>query len=307
MDVNQNEEILLMCKDVPVFNISRDKVLNESLVPGSILRGTMSFDEWFRTRYSIGSNTSARRLMLRAFGADNHNKDTIRATRALSLSDCYRIKEASEDIKFNDVTPYLNKEWDGSGAFKGGSISTLFVNGAADKKWLDNKTLLKVGSFKELTPYKLCRELSIEHIAEVELSNEGLLITNFTSPERFLESMEQSGYVKKDENAREIAVTMFKEQAVSLFVVDYLVEHDDRHWGNYGFIRNADTGEYEGMSPYYDFDWVWSDGVVPLPQNAIEQYGGLIKEICVKAKNVAEKFEQSEIIIKRADELLSMV
>jgi len=242
--------------------------------------------------------------MLRAFGADNHNKDTIKATRALSLSDCYWIKAQDENITFAEVTPYLNKEWDGSGAFKGGSISTLFVNGAADKKWINSKTLLKVGSFKEIEPYKLCEALGIEHGAEVQLSDEGLLVTNFTSTDCFFESMEQSGYVQADENARIKAVEMFGERAVALFVVDYLVEHDDRHWGNYGFLRNADTGEYMGMSPYYDFDWVWSDGVVQLPENAVHDYGDYIKGMCVKAKEVASQFERGEVVRKRAEELL---
>ena len=202
------ENLLLMCKDKPVYDISKDSILNENLVPGAILRGTMTFDTWLRTRYSVGSNTSARRLMLRAFGADNHNKDTIRATRALSLSDCYWLKSQDERVTFAEVTPYLNQEWDGSGIFKGGSISTLFVNGAADKKWLDSRTLLKVGSFKEIEPYRLCAQLGIEYAADVRLSDEGLLLTNFTNTDCFLESMEQSGYVGEGENARAKAVEL---------------------------------------------------------------------------------------------------
>jgi hypothetical protein len=215
--------------------------------------------------------------MLRAFGTDNHNDDVLKATRMLSLSDCYWIKRQDENIKFNDVTPYLNKEWDGNGSFENGSISTLFANGAADKKWIDAGTLLKVNSFKEIDPYRLCEEIGIKHIPKTRLSDNGLLVNNFTSPDIFLESIEQSGFVKEGENAREKAVEIFKEQAVILFTIDYLVEHDDKHWGNYGFIRNSNTGIYENMSPYYDFDWAWSGGVVPLPNNAVEKYGETIR------------------------------
>ena len=304
-----NNDLFLMCKDTPVYNISENTILDENLAPGSIVRQTASFDEWLRTRYSVGSNTSARRLMLRAFGADKHNDSTLRATRALSLSDCYWIKRQSEAVSFNDVSPYFNDEWDGNGTFKGGSISTLFVNGAADKRWINSQTLLKVGSFKEIEAYRLCDELGIKYDTKVELSDDGLLVTNFTSPNRFLESMEQSGFVQEGENAREKAVALFGEQAVALFVVDYLVEHDDRHWGNYGFMRNSDTGEYEGMSPYYDFDWVWSDGVVALPNNAIGEYSDFIGKLCIKAGDVAEKFEQRqhEVIVKRSSELLELI
>ena len=312
-DIAQNlfsdteNEVLLMCKDVPVYSISKKLILNETLVPGCIIRGTMNFDEWLRTRYSIGSNTSARRLMLRAFAADSHNEDTVKATRALSLSDCYWVKDANKNVLFNDVTPYLNNEWDGNGAYNGGSISTLFVNGAANKKWVNADTLLKYDSFKEAEPYELCSKIGIYHVAKTHLSDKGLLVSNFTSTSCFLESMEQSGHVNKGENAREKAVEIFEDHAVTLFVIDFLVEHDDRHWGNYGFLRDADTGKYLGMSPYYDFDWVWTNGVIPLPKNAISKYGELIADICYKAKAVSTEFTQGNIIRKRADELLDMI
>ena len=234
---------LLMCKDVPVYNVTQDIVLNGDLLPGCMLRGTMTYSQWMKTRYSAGSNVSARRLMLRAFGTDNHN-NTLKVTRALSLSDCYWLKQRDEKVIFSEVTPYLNKEWDGSGSFQGGSISTLFVNGAADKRWVDAKTLLKINSYKELEPYALCRELGLqEYSAEAVLSEEGLQVANFTSTGCFLESMEQSGFIGEEDNSMAKAVELFGKRAAALFVIDYLAEHDDRHWGNFGFVRDADSGE----------------------------------------------------------------
>ena len=295
--------LLLMCKDAAVYDITNDAVLNEALLPGCMMRGTMKYSEWMRTRYSAGSNVSARRLMLRAFGSDNH-ENIVEITRTLSLSDCYWLKRENEELGFFDITPYIHKEWDGSGAFKGGSISTLFVNGAADKLWVDSNTLLKVGSFAEFEPYALCRALGIEHAAKAELSDKGILLTNFTSTDFFLESMEQSGFVDGSGNPREKAVELFKERAVSLFVIDYLVEHDDRHWGNYGFLRDANTGEYVSMAPYFDFDWAWSGGVAPLPANAVSGYGELIRRISEQALPLAAGFKHAEVITKRATELL---
>jgi hypothetical protein len=90
-------------------------------------------------------------------------------------------------------------------------------------------------------------------------------------------------------------------------VIDYLAEHDDRHSGNLGFLRDADTGEYISMAPYFDFDWAWSDGVTPLPDNALQNYSEFISELCEKAKAAAYKFEHGAIINKRADELLATV
>jgi len=259
-----------------------------------------------KTRYSAGSNVSARRLMLRAFGTDNHN-NIINVTRTLSLSDCYWLKYQNERVLFSEVTPYLHKEWDGTGPFKGGSISTLFVNGAANKRWIDSETLLKVGSFKEFEAYTLCSALGINHAAEASLSKEGILLTNFTSTDYFLESLEQSGYIGENDNHLEKAVMMFKEQAAALIVLDYLVEHDDRHWGNLGFIRCANTGKYLSMAPYYDFDWSWSDGVIPLPTNAYQNHSEYISNLCNQAKQIAGNFEHREVILKRAEELLRRI
>ena len=301
--VNDGSAIILMCKDIEVYNISTKEVLSKELLPGCMKRKTMSYLQWMRTRYSAGSNVSARRLMMTAFGSDNH-EHAIEATRTLSLSDCYWLKRQNEKVSFFDITPYLHKEWDGSGVFKGGSIATLFVNGAADKKWLDARTLLKVRSYNEYEPYTLCYTLGFDDVAAAEKSNEGILLTNFTSPDYFLESMEQSGFSGKKDNPREKAVDIFKEQAVSLFVVDYLVEHDDRHWGNYGFLRSSNTGEYISMAPYYDFDWSWSSAVVALPENAYRSHSDVIGSICEQAIFFSSKFEHEETILKRAKELL---
>jgi len=268
--------------------------------------GTMDYSGWMKTRYSAGSNTSARRLMLRAFGSDNH-ENTLEVIRGLSLSDCYWLKQQNEAISFNDITPYLHEEWDGTGIFTGGSISTIFVNGAADKRWLDSETLLKVNSYGEYEPYELCSALGLNHATGAEQSDDGIRLTNFTSTDFFFESMEQSGFVKYNENPREKAVEIFKELAVALFVIDYLVEHDDRHWGNYGFIRSTNTGEYISMAPYFDFDWAWSGGVAPLPDAAFLSYGEFIYDLCKRARRKAESFKHGETIATRADELLNIL
>jgi len=299
-----DNSVILMCKDTAVYNVTEGVAYSEKLLPGCMQRNTMDYSQWMKTRYSAGSNVSARRLMLKAFGSDNHEQ-AIEVTRTLSLSDCYWLKRQDEDVRFAKVTPYLHKEWDGVGEFKGGSISTLFVNGAADKQWLDSETLLKVKSFKEYEPYTLCSALGLKNLSDAKMSDDGILLKNFTSTDHFLESMEQSGFSGEKDNPREKAVEFFKETAVALFVVDYLVEHDDRHWGNYGFLRDSNTGEYLSMAPYYDFDWSWSGSVVPLPYNAYKNHNGYILSLCEKAISISDRFEQGEVIAKRARELIS--
>jgi hypothetical protein len=299
------DALILMCKDTPVYDIVNRIVLHADLLPGAMRHGTLDFFAWMKTRYSTGSNVTARRLMLRAGGTDNHNK-VLKTTRALSLSDCYWLKAEAETVKFNQVTPYLNKEWDGTGAFTGGSISTLFVNGAADKRWINADTLVKFGSVKEQEPFELIKAVGLSEFAsKTELWNGSLYVKNFTSIDTALESIEQSGIVGENDDARNKAIELFGWPAAALFVIDYLVEHDDRHRGNLGMLRDTNTGAYLGMAPYYDFNWAWSGESVALPENAAS-YREQIIEICLRAKRVSSLFTYGEIISKRAEELMNL-
>jgi hypothetical protein len=243
--------------------------------------------------------------MHRAFGVDDHD-NAARKTRALSLQDCYWLKRSDEEILFDEVTPYNHKEWDGTGPYFGGSISTLFLGGSTDRRWLDAKTLLKVKAHTEAEPYILCSSLGLENIAEAVLTDEGLLLTNFTSPDLFLETMEQSGFAGEGDDPREKAVEVFKELAVALFIIDYLVEHNDRHRGKFGFLRDSNTGEYISMAPYYDFDRIWSGEAATLPDSAMQGYREYIRNLCQWTKSIANSFEFESILERRANELLAL-
>ena len=46
-----------------------------------------------------------------------------------------------------------------------------------------------------------------------------------------------------------------------MFVVDFLIANVDRHWGNFGLLRQASTGRWLGVCPLFDhgnslwYDW----------------------------------------------------
>ena len=39
-----------------------------------------------------------------------------------------------------------------------------------------------------------------------------------------------------------------------MIIIDAVIGNGDRHAGNFGWLRNTDTGEYVSMAPLYDFD-----------------------------------------------------
>jgi len=309
--MKSQDNYLLMCKDVAIYDITQDKVLDESLLPGCMLKKSMSFPQWMETRYSKETNFSSQRLMQRAFGRFDPEHAAY-ATGALSLSDCYRIQRQDEDVPFMDITPYIHKEWDGMEAsgiqneYIWGSLSNLFVGGKTDKRWLDAQTLLKVNSFGEFEPYALCTALGIEDLTQTQKSDEGIILSNFTSPDVFYESMEQYGITEENRDPRDTAIESFKELAVALFVVDYLIENNDRHPDDYGFLRSSETGEYISMAPYHNFDRIWSGESIALPESAWQGYYGYIRNLCRQAISVAGSFEYATIIERRAVELLSI-
>ena len=247
--------------------------------------------------------------MHRAFGSYNHEHAML-ATGAMSLSDCYWVKKQDDDISFSDISPYIHKEWDGleeSGIqndYIWGSLSNLFIGGKADKRWLDAQTLLKVNSFREIEPFLLCASLGLENVTEAHKSDEGIILSNFTSPDFFYESMRQFGIDVESADPRHLAVESFKELAVALFVIDYLVENNDRTIDDFGYLRSSNTGEYLSMAPYHNFDWIWTGEVIPLPDNALQRYRGYIHDLCLGAISIASDFEYGTIIERRANELL---
>lgn len=297
------EPDLLMCTDVPVYDIKAEKILDERYVPGALLKGTLTFTEWEKTRFSSDSNFTAVRLMQRAFGK-NDLRLAATVTRALSLSDCYWLKRKNEQIEFSDVSPYFNSEWDGNGKYTDGSISTIFTAGTKDKYWIDSNTLLKKNSAKESDVYSMCLAIGIDYIPATQVIGEDLKLSNFTSPGVFLETIQQSGIAGDSLDPREPMVEMFGETAVALFVVDYLVENSDRHGGNFGFLRNVETGLYEAMCPYYDFGSAWSGEVMALPDIAYAKFSEYIRSLAGSASKMSNDFEFGSIIERRAAELL---
>jgi len=305
----EKEKYILMCKDTEVYDIENSQILNESLLPGCILNKTMDFKQWMETRYSTDTNFSAQHLMQRAFGKFDIEHAAYK-TCAFSLSDCYWIKNINDYMLFNEITPYINKEWDSIDAYgkqnnyTSGPLSNLFVSGRLDKRWTDAKSLLKINSFNEIEAYNLCLALGLENAAQAHLTNEGAIIKNFTNPDVFYESMEQSGMVTNDDDSRSIAVEYFREDATALFVIDYLTENNDRHPDDYGFLRDGATGEHLQMAPYYNFDRIWSGHATALPDIAWRENKEYIHDLCTAAISVASEFEYGTIIERRAGELL---
>jgi hypothetical protein len=68
------------------------------------------------------------------------------------------------------------------------------------------------------------------------------------------ESAEASGRLDPDGFTVDDIFRLFGEQGFDMLFLDALVGNGDRHAGNFGFLRSANSGEYLGMAPLFDFD-----------------------------------------------------
>jgi len=245
---------VLMCKDNAVYDIETEQVLNYNLLPGFMrkIQDNDSFKAWLKKRYNSGTNTLARQLRGITFGQGNRLV-IDKTTRALSLSDCYWIKDKDDNIYFKDISPYYNDFWKGEGRYDGGAIPTLYVPGYISKAWISGEYLYKTGCEIETECADICRQLGVNCVY-VEEYEKGIIVKNFTNPDIMLEQADMSGNFEEDYYTNDDILREFATDGFKMILIDAVFGNGDRHLGNFGYMRNANTGEYIGMAPLYDFD-----------------------------------------------------
>lgn len=155
---------------------------------------------------------------------------------------------------FEEISPYYKPFWDGNEEFTGQAAPTLYVGGALSKEWKQDGKLYKYGDISvELQCIKLCRECGIS-VERADETDGGIAISNITSPKVMLEQADQSGRIDPDDFDEQTIIDLFGKAGAQMLIIDAIIGNGDRHAGNFGWIRNTDTGEYVCMAPLYDFD-----------------------------------------------------
>lgn len=251
--------LVLYCKNKPVFNIEKQEILNKDLLPGYIRTDPSieGYNKWLEKKYSTETNSLARILKLKSLG---HGKRALydEKTHILSFSDCYWVKDSEDKICFEEISPYYNNFFTGEKEYNGESIPTLYTPGAKPKEWRENGNLYKADSNIELEAYAVCVAAGVP-CNKIVAAGEGIEISNLTNENIMLEQLDMSGAVNIDKFTEEDVIRIFGFKAVQMYTIDAILGNCDRHEGNIAFLRNANTGEYLGLSPLYDFDYTRSD------------------------------------------------
>jgi hypothetical protein len=144
------------------------------------------------------------------------------------------------------------------------------------KKWIivDGKRILMKGGsgvyqqepFNEVIASSLMRRLGIAHIPYTlicDSSRPYSLCENFVTPNTELIPAWRVLQTQRPPNNRSLydhfldcctvlGVPDIKDALNKLLTVDYIISNEDRHWNNFGLIRNAQTLEWLGFAPVYD-------------------------------------------------------
>lgn len=275
--------------EVTGFILKISKVYEEKHVPVGISckKGVIDrreLNEWWTDR-SIPASRSGLRHALEQLQISNSKALLVRCF-GLSLSDQYWIKPDGEDITWDKVNFFENSFSEDIGdvlfgeakKVEGFSFSSPdnTSDGCLKKRWkiIDGKRcLIKSGSnpfhqqpFNEAIATKVMEKLNIPHVPYTLIWDKGLpysVCEDFITAEtelvpawRILKTQKKSNNVSVYQHfihcCQELGVDDIEQSIDKMLVLDYIIANEDRHFNNFGLIRNAETLEWLGFAPIYD-------------------------------------------------------
>lgn len=203
----------------------------------------------------------------------------------LSLSDHYWLKPDHVPLDWREIN-FFENEFSGDigkllfGEIQGGaSLNLMSPDNTSDgwlrKKWIireGKRYLLKGGSGDEQEPFNeviatgLLARLGISHVPYT-LEKQGdsyySLCENFvTTDTEFIPAWQLMGVLKRINHESEyehlircceyVGMKQVRGSLEKMLTVDFLIANEDRHYNNFGFMRDAKTLAFQGLAPIFD-------------------------------------------------------
>lgn len=114
---------------------------------------------------------------------------------------------------------------------------------------------------KDYAPYRLTWEVGIPYSVCENFVTEDTELVNASAVVKALKRPNRVSMYEHFLNCCEhLGVPGARESVDQMLVVDFLIANVDRHWNNFGVLRNADTLEWIGMAPIFDCgSSMWSE------------------------------------------------
>ncbi len=282
----------LMCQDIPVVGfavndttgqiVSDLHIDNREYLPLSVLysdtpRGALQ--KWLDNR-SVSANRQDIAAMLAAYHVETASALSFKSL-GLNLSDQYWFKPEGADFGWHDVNLFENDFSEqvfrtmadtGKPSYTPDSSS----NGDLPKFWKieqGKRVLYKEGSapfdqqpYNEVFAARLLEVLELPHVNYTLVQDEeraySICETFVTTATEYVPALEILNAVPKlnHENsyqhffrcAEALSIPVSRQEVDDMLLFDYLINNADRHYGNFGFIRDVQTRSFLGMAPIFD-------------------------------------------------------
>lgn len=246
-------------------------------------------NKWWKNRQIPASRNGLKEILHKSNIYDEDNFDLLDSKAyCLSLSDQYWVKNLNEDILWENINFFDNEFsedigkllFNGNGNSLNLNLNTpdMTSNGNYEKRWkIINKDryLIKAGGkifnqepFNELIATKLYeRILDKDEYVKYDVvydNNKAVSICkNFvTKSTELIPAWKINEYFEfnQDENKYEHYIRCLNELNIKnadilvdkMIVCDYILANKDRHFNNFGVIRNVETLEFEKVAPIFD-------------------------------------------------------
>ena len=247
------------------------------------------FNKWWKNRQIPASRKGLKEILYKSNIHDLNNFDVL-DTKAycLSLSDQYWVKRIDEDVLWENINFFDNpfSEDIGKILFNDGkgtlnlNLNTpdMTSNGNYEKRWKiinGDRFLIKSGSkilnqepFNEVIATRLYeRILNDDEYVKYEIiydnDNAVSICPNFiTKNTELIPAWIINEYyeIKEDENKYEHYIRCLNNLNLpnanllidKMLICDYILANKDRHFNNFGVIRNVETLKFEKIAPIFD-------------------------------------------------------
>ena len=247
------------------------------------------FNKWWKNRQIPASRNGLKEVLQKSNMYDKDNFDLLDAKAyCLSLSDQYWVKRTTEDILWENINFFDNEfsEDIGKVLFSGGktplklNLNTpdMTSNGNYEKRWKiinGDRYLIKAGGkminqepFNEVIATKLYERILNEDeyvkysivfdderavsICKNFITKETELIPAWKINEYYEFREDESKYEHYIRCLNELGVPNANLLVDKMIVCDYILANKDRHFNNFGVIRNVETLEFERVAPIFD-------------------------------------------------------
>lgn len=248
-----------------------------------------NFTEWWRSRSIPATRVGLRKRMERL--PYLNLQEIINQSFGLSLSDQYWIRPIHmNDLKWEDINYFTNDFSPDYGKYFLGELDEDFtdvmhlnrrspdvtLDGNVQKRWIiqnGERYLIKNGTlpyvqepFNEKIASEVLSHMSVPYVSYDVIERNGRY---FSSCKDFIDTDHEyvsAYYLALSLHAtKKVNSEILLEEAIEKYEIpnsehfidqmlclDYMILNEDRHWTNFGFIRNVETLKFEGPAPIFD-------------------------------------------------------